>query len=246
MTSSTQAPVPSQGWYGDPAHPGQERFWDGTAWTRVVRRVQTLDKLSDPALSLPLAGWWRRFGSGVLDTVIAWVLSLMVLGISAPDAMTRWQTLFSQYGTDVMIAARHGRFIEPSDEAVSAAATLMLIVGVVMVFYTAIMLGFRGATLGHQIMGVKVVKAPLPMRWLSMAGNPPFHEEKPGWMRSISKGLGWALFSTGTSWFAFIQIVNVVLPLWHPRKQSVTDFFASTLLIRTNTPAASPQEGTHG
>jgi uncharacterized RDD family membrane protein YckC len=79
------------------------------------------------------------------------------------------------------------------------------------------------------------------MRWVALAGYPRFVEEKPGWLRSISKGLGWALFSTGTSWFALVQVINVFMPLFHPRKQSVTDLFASTLLVRTSN--ETTQEG---
>ena len=33
--------------------------------------------------------------------------------------------------------------------------------------------------------------------------------------------------------FTIIQVVNIIMPLWHRRKQSVTDLFASTLLVKT-------------
>lgn len=35
-TDFTQAP-PASGWFPDPTFPGQERRWDGTAWTDEIR-----------------------------------------------------------------------------------------------------------------------------------------------------------------------------------------------------------------
>ena len=29
----TEQPRPPAGWYPDPVLPGQERYWDGSAWT---------------------------------------------------------------------------------------------------------------------------------------------------------------------------------------------------------------------
>jgi len=233
------ASSPDRGWYPDPAHPAQERFWSGSAWSKVVRKSPP----RDPALLFPLASWWSRCGAGIVDTIIAWILTGVVLNLSVPDLVTGWNKLATTYRAEFMEGARLGRFVEPPQALAEASMTVVLVLGVITAFYSIIMLGVRGATVGHRLMGVKVIKAPLPMRWLSLAGYPRFVEEKPGWMRSISKGLGWALFSTGTSWFALVQIVNVLLPLWHPRKQSVTDVFASTLLVR-DIPQPT-QEGSH-
>ena len=230
---------PPRGWYADPARAGQERYWDGSQWTQVVRGTTTIEPKkgftprsteSDPALDLPLAGWLRRFGSGVIDTVVSWVLFAVVLAVGAPKYVNRWYTLYLQYGREVLSAMGKG-IPEPAAALTNATTTLMLGFGGITALYTIIMLGISGATLGHRAMGVKVVKAPIPQRWV-MGAQPKFTVEKPGWMRSISKGLGWALFSTATSWLMVIQLLNVLMPLWHRRKQSVTDIFASTLLIR--------------
>ena len=199
---------------------------------------------TDPALTLPLAGWWRRFGAGVVDTVIAWLLSALVIAIAAPDTVSTWRNLFLSYYEEFLAGVSQGVAVQPSQGLLNASFTLMMVLGGITACYSILLLGSKGATLGHQLMGVKVVKAPLPMKWLSLAGYPRFIEEKPGWMRAFSKGLGWALFSTGTSWFALVQVVNVLMPLFHPRKQSVTDVFASTLLVKVR-PDNPTEEGSH-
>ena len=222
---------------------GLERYWDGAAWTQVVRRATTVEPKRvgtgpsrgvrrDPALDLPLAGWWRRFGSGVVDSVISWLVTAIVLAIAAPDFVARWQEQYLAYGQEVLEGLQAGKLPDPSTALQSSTTTLMATLGGITAVYCIIFLGFWGATLGHRLMGVKVIKAPLPLAW-AIKEQPAFTEEKPGLLRSISKGLGWALFSTGTSLFILVQLVNVLLPIWHRRKQSVTDLFASTLLVKT-------------
>jgi uncharacterized RDD family membrane protein YckC len=106
-----------------------------------------------------------------------------------------------------------------------------LVIGGVTAAYCVILFGTWGATPGQRLLGIKVVKAPLPMALVPQGERPVFTAEKPGWVRSLSKGLCWALFSTGGTWFMLVQIVNVFLPLFHRRKQSLTDILASTLVV---------------
>jgi len=188
-------------------------------------------KSKDPALALPLAGWWRRFGSGIMDTVISWVLTIAMMAIVNPDFLPRWWSAYMAYSQEIQQGLLTGQITMPSTAFQAATSTLMLTAGAVTAVYCIVFLGTWGATLGHRLAGIKVVRAPLPPS-LAAAGTGEFTEEKPGWLRAVSKGLGWALFSTGGGVFSLVQIVNVLLPLWHRRKQSVTDLFASTLIIR--------------
>lgn len=246
---------PPRGWYPDPAHPRQERYWDGTRWTQVVRRAEVVElrrpvperlenpaaappataapapsaKVRDPALDLPLSGWWRRFWSGVVDTIIAWALTVAMVWIATPNFLSRWWSLYMEYVGQVQTTLMPA---VPSTAFQTATSYLILAMGGVMAVYCIVFLGTWGATLGHRLAGIKVVKAPLPAALIPSQMDYHFTEEKPGWLRSISKGLGWALFSTGGSWFILIQLANVLLPLWHKRKQSLTDLFASTLVVR--------------
>ena len=195
---------------------------------------QPTTKAKDPALDLPLAGWWRRFGSGVVDTVIAWGLTVAMLALATPDFVNHWWLLYLDYYNQFQAGALTGQFVNPSTALTNASSYLLLVLGGVTAVYCVVFLGTWGATLGHRLMGIKVVKAPLPPALMAQA-NITFKEEKPGWLRSISKGLGWALFSSGGSVFTLLQVANTLLPLWHKRKQSITDLFAGTLVIR-NTP----------
>jgi uncharacterized RDD family membrane protein YckC len=182
---------------------------------------------------MPLAGWWRRFASGVIDTIIAWVLTALVISVGSPNFVNRWQAQYTAYGEEFMAKLQLGQVLNPPPALMSATTTLMLVLSGVTALYCILMLGGSGATLGHKVMGVKVIKAPLSPAMMKALNFPEFTMEKPGWLRAISKGLGWALFSTGSSWFLLVQLVNVLMPIWHKRKQSVTDLFASTLLVKT-------------
>lgn len=243
MNNSSGTSYPPRGWYTDPVHPHLERYWDGARWTQVVRHAEIIELKNpehqpqatptDPALDLPLAGWWRRFGSGIVDTVIAWVLTFVILATATPDFLRHWWSVNVEYSLQLQQSLLSGQVVAPSTAWETASSYLLLFLGGVTAVYCVVFLGTWGATLGHRLMGITVVKAPIPASLIASHPDITFTVEKPGWLRSISKGLGWALFSTGGSVFTLIQLVNALLPLWQKRKQSVTDLFASTLVIRS-------------
>lgn len=86
---------PPAGWYGDPQHPGQERRWDGTAWTDETRE-RPAETTPPPAIPPPPradgsatsgGNWWSRrslpakIGLGILGLLIG----MAVLGSLVPD-----------------------------------------------------------------------------------------------------------------------------------------------------------------
>jgi uncharacterized RDD family membrane protein YckC len=184
-----------------------------------------------------LAGWWRRFGSGVADTAITWVLTLTLVVVTAPSFLNRLWSQYLAYAEQIATAlSTPGAALPLPDVAWQQQySTLLLVAGGVTIVYCATFLGTWGATLGQRLCGIKVVKAPPPPA-LIKAGATPFVEEKPGWVRAISKSLSWSLFSFGGQLFLLVQLLNALMPLWHRRKQSVTDLFANTLVVRA-TPA---------
>ena len=234
--------TPPRGWYPDPAGPRRERYWDGVRWTQVVRQAEvvtvkpvtnTRQKSADPALDLPLAGWWRRFGSGVVDSIIAWVLTVVVLVLAIPGFFNRLAEQTQAYSGEFWSAVLAGGTAPAVPAALNNQMnSLMFTVLTVTAVYCIVFLGTWGATLGHRMFGIKVIRAPLPPHLVALSPDKPFSEEKPGWMRAISKGLSWSLFSVGGGIFMIVQLVNILLPLWHRRKQSVTDLFANTLTVR--------------
>jgi len=242
VNTAPPVPPPPSGWYPDPAHPQLERFWDGTTWTQVVRQAVAQPpkpapvRPGDPALQLPLSGWWRRFGSGMIDTVIAWIAAIALLLLATPGFLTGFWRDYLAWAYDIQTAmATPGTALPlPTAQLQQEMSSLMLAVGGVTAIYSIVFLGTWGATLGHRACGIKVIKAPLPPALLPADSDKPFTEQKPGWLRAISKGLGWALFSTGGNLFILIQLANALLPLWHKRKQSITDLLANTLVVRTD------------
>jgi uncharacterized RDD family membrane protein YckC len=174
----------------------------------------------------------------VVDYIITGVLSVLVIGLVASSTVNRLSASLSSWWDMVVTAARTGSYTTavPSQATIAGVQTLLLLVGAVIVVYTSVFLGTWGATIGHRVAGIRVIKAPLPMSILQRTETAAFKVEKPGWMRAISKGLSWALFTTGGWLFWIVQVVNVFLPLAHRRHQSLTDMFANTLVIRTEDP----------
>jgi len=201
-------------------------------------------RIHDPARDLPLAGWWRRFGSGVADTVIAWVLTIVVVILADPGFLPRLGAQYMAYVNQASSSWLAGaKFPTPPVGLTTQLSTLIMVLGGVTAVYCIVFLGTWGATLGHRLCGIKVIKAPLPLGLLAQLPDKPFAEEKPGWLRAMSKGLSWALVSAGGGVFVLVQIVNILLPLWHRRKQSVTDLFANTLTVRDQKGTPPPAAG---
>ena len=259
MTSTPPDAGPPRGWYADPAEPGRERYWDGQGWTQVVRLpevgkggLQTIyqpappPQSDDPAQKLPLAGWWLKLISGLIDYVIVTALTLVVLALTARSfAIHLWQDYwdYSQSWAETLNAGVWSMPV-PSQGLTNGAATVTLLAGGVMAVYTIIFLGTWGASLGQRAVGIWVVQAPLPNAMLSSEAKAKFKVVRCGWLRAVSKGLSWSLFSTGGSFFILVQIINVLLPLWHKRRQSLTDLFANTLVIVGKPlPPETPQPG---
>jgi hypothetical protein len=104
------AKTPKAGWHPDPANPGRERYWDGTAW-------------GDGRDAPPAKG--KRRGGGFLKTVLALVLAGCVLiggcvlllagGLNSKeeDGITRGEfNSIKQGDTRSEVIDRHG---EPED-----------------------------------------------------------------------------------------------------------------------------------
>jgi uncharacterized RDD family membrane protein YckC len=194
---------------------------------------------TDPTSTVPLAGWWRRAGSGVIDTIIAVALTAVLLIGGAPTLLQRWLTQMNAHSRELLAWAAAPSFTLPAPSEIYATttSTVGVLFGIVTIVYCALFLGFWGATIGHRICGVNVIKSPHPSA--SPTADKKFTIEKPGWIRAVSKAMSWALFCNGGFLILFqvlnvmilFLVVNVFLPLWHRRKQSLTDLFAGTLLV---------------
>lgn len=218
------------GWYPDPyaATEGVERWWNGIQWLAETRDPAAPPAWAPAPVREPhsgepdspepeLASWGARVGAYLLDIIPFVVLVMIVLG------MFGWFDLV-------------GRAAEGDESAFTALETLSapgspasiasVLAGAIAYFVYNV--GFhmtKGQTPGKMLVGIRVRMRDedrLPdaraavLRWAVQQGGPQL-------LSSIA-GLG---FFAGV-----FSIVDHLWPLWDPRKQSLHDKAARTIVVR--------------
>lgn len=231
------------GWYPDPAHPAQERYWDGWQWTRNTRGADTgpapaprqyQQSYPPTATGRPagpqrattaggarLSAWGWRLLAGVVDLAIIYTLS-MIAGYPILRRMAqKFATMFNQ----MMQAAQNGQpaptFGSPG--MMSQADQLAFAgwcVGIGLV-YTAVFLRLRGATPGKMVAGIRVVPAGAGAGTVGI-----------GWPAAIVRSLLWIAPQMFLFCLVF-TLVDCMFPLWQPNRQALHDLVARTQVIRT-------------
>jgi uncharacterized RDD family membrane protein YckC len=239
------------GWYPDPVNAAQERYWDGWQWSRNTRpragapsagngqaryaaypqpnvtrplgyataRAGSV-QASTTADGVLLATWWWRVLAVLIDNMIT---TAIVTVITFPLWRSLYATLVSYFNA-VLDAQQSGvtpPTLNPTD-LISGTGQLIvtsvtLVVGVV---YHAGFLRWKSATPGKLICGLRVVPVdrghyPGPLAWNSIGIRVAV------WvLPSISAFLG------------LITLVDVLFPLWHPKRQALHDIAAKTQVVR--------------
>lgn len=169
---------------------------------------------------VPLAGWWWRVLAGAVDNIL---LSMVTTLVTLPLLLPMIRTI-SAYFTEVMQAAEQGQLQPPLDPyaLISAGDQLRLaLIGVVLTFaYQLVFLRWRGATPGKLICGLRVVpvdqgRERAPLSWRTVAVRAAI------W---AAPGLYGAL--------ALFRLLDVLFPLWQPRRQALHDLAARTQVVR--------------
>ena len=234
----TQTPAD---WYPDPNDDRQLRYWDGSAWTAHVAAAPVPARPTGPTTpdGEPLAGWWWRVLSYVIDTIIVSVVSSIV-SIPAQIQMQR----------DLMpVMERFGRAAEqnpntPPDFGVffndyleimqQHALWLVAPSAILTVLYWAIFLRWKGATPGKLMLGMRV-------RLRERAGTLP-------WSSIIARtvlqfGVAWTFFvlaflTASVTMFVVSMLVSVIMLLdplwatWDSKRQTLHDKLAATNVVR--------------
>lgn len=80
MSEVTPTPEPSApaGWYPDPQNPGQQRYWDGSAWSSAVPAAPTTSTNAVAGLVLAILSW-------VLCPIIAAIIALVLARSSSRE-----------------------------------------------------------------------------------------------------------------------------------------------------------------
>jgi uncharacterized RDD family membrane protein YckC len=241
------------GWYPDPTNSRQERYWDGWQWSRNTRPIEQLlpgagygqapyasyptPNLTRPvgyarpragsvqatmtADGVPLASWWWRVLAVLIDNLI---ITAIVTVITFPVWRSVYETMVNYFNT-VIDAQRSGIAPPPPMNAmdiISGSNQLILTVvtlGVGMLYHVAF-LRWKSATPGKLLCGLRVVpvdrgRDPGPLAWSSI----------------LIRASIWVL--PGISAFlSLITVVDVLFPLWHPKRQALHDIAAKTQVVR--------------
>lgn len=200
--------------YGQPGY-GQPGYGQSVAPTSGrAQAAATAD-------GVPLAGWWWRVLATLVDGLIT-STAVAILGFSIYRSMVE---ALSGYLDSVFAAARAGAAAPPQinpNDLISAGdqallAGLTLAVGLA---YQVIFLRRRSATPGKILCGLRVV----PVDQGRATG--PL-----GWNAIIARSAIWVLPSINT-FLGIFRLVDVLFPLFQPKRQALHDLAARTQVVR--------------
>jgi uncharacterized RDD family membrane protein YckC len=238
------------GWYADPVDPTRERYWDGWQWSRNTRPREVTRFTPPPAAGGPppgypaqagypvqpmypsyraattadgvrLAGWWWRALAVLIDSVIT---SVVVIAVAFPI----WQPMyaaFTAYFEAILEAQQSGGPPPPAfdptglfslrDQVLFTAVSLAI-----GMLYQMAFLRWKGATPGKLICRLRVVpvdrgRDPGPLSWTAV----------------VLRSAIWVLPGIN-SLLALFTVVDVLFPLWHPKRQALHDLAARTQVAR--------------
>jgi uncharacterized RDD family membrane protein YckC len=240
------------GWYPDPVNSAQERYWDGWQWSRNTRpRADSPNAgygqapyASYPAANVrrplgyagprtvstqatmtadgvPLASWWWRVLAVLIDNMI---LTAIVTVITFPVWRSLYATMVSYF--NAMLDAQQAGLAPPppliATDLISGTAQLIVTsvtLGVGMLYHVGF-LRWKSATPGKLLCGLRVV--------------PVDHGHDPGplpWNSIGIRAAVWVLPSI-SAFLSFITVIDVLFPLWNPKRQALHDIAAKTQVVR--------------
>jgi uncharacterized RDD family membrane protein YckC len=237
------------GWYADPVDPARERYWDGWQWSRNTRPRDVAPypppvppggpppgypaqagypvqpsypgyPVATTADGVRLAGWWWRALAAVLDNLF---ISIVATVVTFP-IWQRMYTAFTGYLEAILDAQQSGGppptldatdLFPLRDQMIFTAVT----VGLGMLYHVSF-LRWKGATPGKLICGLRVVpvdrgrdRGPLP------------------WSTVGIRSAIWVLPGVNAL-LALFTLLDVLFPLWQPKRQALHDLAARTQVVR--------------
>lgn len=244
-------PLPPMGWYPDPANATQERYWDGAAWTYntrpiqapapaygqayqqpvdswgqqqgsyVTSPVQAYGYAAGPSTAdgVPLAGWWWRVLAAIIDGIVLYVVGLIVqipFNATLTPAVEAWTNDYLAW----VSAGSIGDVPLPWDPAYAMVGPLIAMTVInllVAILYATFLLVSKAGTLGMLATGLRVVTRDQGQQHSTVA-------------------LGTALIRN-VAFYVMQQIpivgqVNVLLPLFNKRRQTLHDMLANTQVVK--------------
>ncbi len=243
MLGPMNASLPPTGWYPDPAGTADERFWDGTNWSQATRRAPavqptgSLEPVASPQQGQPgphqgaaqpggfyqqqqqqylpqpamrIAAWWWRVAAYLIDAAILYLpLTLLQTWIMGDtwDLYISWVTRLAQGYSDPI----PGEFVR----ALLLASVVVLLV---WLLYRGLMVGWKGGTLGHLVLGMRVIRE----------GDQSLAVPSMG--RAFGRTAAFLLMG----YVPILGLVNILWPLGNPQRQALHDRIAKTLVLKKN------------
>lgn len=242
----TQEPLPPPGWYPDPLSPDRERFWDGQSWTAQTRELaghpelwatptvarRALDPLGQPepvpapdpngepapAPSGPgpdYAHWAWRALAGLLDCLLLGLLCALPLKpflLAHAEAVGAWMSELAALAPEATALPM------PWDQEgylTSWGAIVGISAGAAAAYHT-LFLAILGASPGKLIARLRVT----PEGQLRAPRLTP--------LRALARSLTVAV----AFWVPILGILNLLAPLWRPKRQAFHDSWAKTVVLR--------------
>lgn len=231
LEAMTNAPQqPPAGWYPDPAGSGDERYWDGVAWSQSTRDkpVPDLAVIPPPAPvpayapqpasvgSVPASFGWRLLGF-FIDFIIIYFLGSFALnfsgvGTSLDGELTRWLRELSIWA--------EGTLADPLPMPSAGFWTALLLSSLlniaVYAVYRTILLGTLSATVGQLAAGLRTVKV----------GDDA--STRLGWGAATIRGVVGAILYQQV----LIGFVNGIFAAFTRNRQTLSDMISKTQVIK--------------
>lgn len=170
---------------------------------------------------VPLAGWWWRALAIVIDAVIVGVATSLLL---LPIYLRLASTLGDYFRVTVEAAQRGQPMPAQPDLTALLSGTDQLILLLVSLgvhtLYITLFLRWRSATPGKMVVGLRVVPV-----------DRGRSTERLGWSTSVVRALLWTIPNVQAV-LLVIRIVDVMMPLWNPKRQALHDVVAKTQVVK--------------
>ncbi len=149
----------------------------------------------------------RRLGARLIDGILVGIVLVVLGGI-----------LFGGAATQVTVDQQTGQVTEGTGALIAAYLSYIFLALVLTLAYEVVLIALRGATVGKQLLGIKVVREA--------------DGQIPGWAPSA---LRWLIPQLGGLVCGIGQLVVYLSPLWDAtkRNQGWHDKVAKTLVVRT-------------
>ncbi len=174
---------------------------------------------------VPLASWGERMVATVVDTIINLALLAVLLPFVATDFYARY--LAELQRSSEMVLAGQASIFDHTPELLHLSTVLTMTQAAVSIIYGTLLIGLGGATLGQRLLRLTVV---------------PFGRgrDRVTLLQALLRTAIWTALAQGGSIILLVQMFSLLLPLWHPHKQTVHDVLARTQVVKSP-PTSSAQ-----